>query len=108
MAVLVEVHDAVELELALQLTTPLLGINNRNLHTFETRLETTLQLLDRIPPGRIVVSESGIHAPADVALLRAHQVNAFLVGEACMRAADPGVELARLFAQVNAGKPENR
>ena len=98
MAVLVEVHDAVELELALQLNTPLIGINNRNLRTFETRLETTLQLLERIPPGRIVVTESGIRAPADVILLRAHQVNAFLVGEACMRAADPGVELARLFA----------
>jgi len=97
MAVLVEVHDAVELELALQLNTPLIGINNRNLRTFEMRLETTLQLLDRIPPGRIVVTESGIRAPADVALLRTHQVNAFLVGEACMRAADPGVELARLF-----------
>ena len=97
MAVLVEVHDALELELALQLNTPLIGINNRNLRTFETRLETTLQLLERIPPGRIVVTESGIRAPADVILLRAHQVNAFLVGEACMRAADPGVELARLF-----------
>ncbi len=98
MAVLVEVHDRMELELALQLDTPLIGINNRNLRTFETQLETTLQLLDCIPPGRIVVTESGIRAPADVALLRAHQVNAFLVGEAFMRAADPGVELARLFA----------
>ena len=97
MAVLVEVHDALELELALQLNTPLIGINNRNLRTFETRLETTLQLLERIPPGRIVVTESGIRTPADVTLLRTHQVNAFLVGEACMRAADPGVELARLF-----------
>ena len=97
-AVLVEVHDRLELELALQLDTPLIGINNRNLRTFETQLETTLQLLDYIPPGRIVVTESGIRAPADVALLRAHQVNAFLVGEACMRAADPGAELARLFA----------
>ena len=98
MAVLVEVHDRLELELALQLDTPLIGINNRNLRTFETQLETTLQLLDCIPPERIVVTESGIRAPADVALLRAHQVNAFLVGEAFMRAADPGVELARLFA----------
>ncbi|MDO8437643.1 MAG: indole-3-glycerol phosphate synthase TrpC [Nitrosomonadaceae bacterium] len=97
MAVLVEVHDAQELELALQLNTPLIGINNRNLRTFETRLETTLQLLECIPPGRIVVTESGIRGPADVALLRTHQVNAFLVGEACMRAADPGMELARLF-----------
>ena len=97
MAVLVEVHDAAELELALQLSTPLIGVNNRNLRTFETNLETTLQLLEHIPPGRIVVSESGIRAPADVALLRAQQVHAFLVGEACMRAADPGLELACLF-----------
>lgn len=98
MAVLVEVHDRLELELALQLDTPLIGINNRNLRTFETQLETTLQMLDCIPLERIVVTESGIRAPADVTLLRAHQVNAFLVGEAFMRAADPGVELARLFA----------
>lgn len=98
MAVLVEVHDRLELELALQLDTPLIGINNRNLRTFETRLDATLQLLDCIPSGRIVVTESGIRAPADVALLCAHQVNAFLVGEACMRAVDPGVELARLFS----------
>jgi len=97
MAVMVEVHDAAELKLALQLSTPLIGVNNRNLRTFETRLETTLQLLEHIPPGRIVVSESGIYTPADVALLRAQQVHAFLVGEACMRAADPGLELARLF-----------
>ncbi len=97
MAVLIEVHDALELELALQLNTPLIGINNRNLRTFETRLETTLQLLDRIPPERIVVTESGISAPADVTRLRAHQVHAFLVGEAFMRAADPGLELAHLF-----------
>ncbi len=98
MAVLVEVHDAVELELALQLDTPLIGINNRNLRTFETSLNTTLELLDRIPSGRIVVTESGIHTPADVALMRSHQVNAFLVGEAFMRAEDPGIELARLFS----------
>ena len=98
MAVLVEVHDGAELELALQLTTPLIGINNRNLRTFETRLDTTLGLLKSIPANRIVVTESGILAPADVALMRGHQVNAFLVGEACMRADDPGVELARLFA----------
>jgi indole-3-glycerol phosphate synthase len=98
MAVLVEVHDGAELDLALQLKTPLVGINNRNLRTFETRLDTTLDLLLRIPAGRIVVTESGILKPEDVALMRQHQVNAFLVGEAFMRAADPGVELARLFA----------
>lgn len=98
MAVLVEVHDADELELALQLTTPLVGINNRNLRTFETSLDTTLELLSRIPPGKIVVTESGIHTPADVTRMRSHQVNAFLVGEAFMRAEDPGIELARLFS----------
>lgn len=97
MAVLAEVHDAIELKLALQLTTPLIGINNRNLRTFETSLNTTLELLEQIPPHRIVVTESGIHTPADVAFMRARQVNAFLVGEAFMRAQDPGIELARLF-----------
>jgi indole-3-glycerol phosphate synthase len=98
MAVLVEVHDAAELERALRLTTPLVGINNRNLRTFETTLDTTLSLLPRIPADRIVVTESGILAPADVARMRAANVNAFLVGEAFMRAPDPGAELARLFA----------
>lgn len=97
MAVLVEVHDAAELERALALATPLVGINNRDLRTFETRLETTLELLDRIPDDRIVVTESGILAPADVALMRGHGVNAFLVGEAFMRAEDPGERLAALF-----------
>jgi indole-3-glycerol phosphate synthase len=97
MAVLVESHDGAELELALQLKTPLIGINNRNLRTFETRLDTTLDLLPRIPAERIVVTESGILKPADVQLMRGHGVNAFLVGEAFMRAEDPGVELARLF-----------
>lgn len=97
MAVLVEVHDAAELERALALATPLVGINNRDLRTFETRLETTLELLDRIPDDRIVVTESGILAPADVALMRGHGVNAFLVGEAFMRAEDPGARLAALF-----------
>jgi indole-3-glycerol phosphate synthase len=97
MAVLVEVHDGAELELALQLTSPLIGVNNRNLQTFETSLDTTLQLLEGIPPGRIVITESGILAPADVDLMRARQVQAFLVGEAFMRAANPGAELARLF-----------
>ena len=97
MSVLVEVHDAAELQLALQLTTPLIGINNRNLRTFETSLDTTLELLDRIPSGRIVITESGIHTATDVARMRSHHVNAFLVGEAFMRAEDPGIELARLF-----------
>ncbi|MCL2345360.1 MAG: indole-3-glycerol phosphate synthase TrpC [Desulfobulbus sp.] len=98
MAVLVEVHDGIELTAALQLKTPLLGINNRNLRTFEVTLDATLGLLERIPAGRIVVTESGIQTPADVARMRRHGVNAFLVGEAFMRAADPGQELARLFA----------
>ncbi len=97
MAVLVEVHDATELKAALGLATPLLGINNRNLRTFETKLESTLELLHRIPKGRIVVTESGIATPADVALMRTNNVNAFLIGESFMRAPDPGVELARLF-----------
>lgn len=97
MAVLVEVHDGAELDVALQLSTPLIGINNRNLRTFETRLEATLELLPRIPADRIVVTESGIHNPEDVALMRNHHVHTFLVGEAFMRAADPGQELARLF-----------
>jgi indole-3-glycerol phosphate synthase len=98
MAVLVEVHDADELERALLLETPLIGINNRNLRTFETRLDVTLGLLKRIPPDRIVVTESGILQPDDVSLMRANEVDCFLVGEAFMRADDPGVELARLFA----------
>lgn len=97
MAVLVEVHDETELKLALQLTTPLIGINNRNLHTFETSLQTTIELLSMIPIDRIVVTESGIRVPDDVKLMRGHQVNTFLVGEAFMRADDPGVELERLF-----------
>jgi len=97
MAVLVEVHDEAELDAALSLKTPLLGINNRNLRTFETRLETTLSLLPRIPRDRIVVTESGILGPADVARMRARSVNAFLVGEAFMRAPDPGTALRQLF-----------
>ncbi len=97
MDVLVEVHDAEELERALALDLGLIGINNRNLRTFETRLETTLDLLARVPAGRTVVTESGIHTPADVALMRGHGVHAFLVGEAFMRAADPGAKLAELF-----------
>lgn len=98
MAVLVEVHDAAELDIALQLKTPLLGINNRNLRTFETSLESTLTLLPRIPQDKLVVTESGILGPADVARMRTAGVNAFLVGEAFMKAPLPGEELARLFA----------
>jgi indole-3-glycerol phosphate synthase len=98
MAVLVEVHDGAELERALHLKTPLIGINNRNLRTFETRLDTTLGLLPRVPKGRIVVTESGILSPQDVAQMRAHGVDTFLVGEAFMRAADPGAALRQLFA----------
>ncbi|HNH53123.1 MAG TPA: indole-3-glycerol phosphate synthase TrpC, partial [Nitrosomonas sp.] len=97
MAVLVEVHDADELALALQLSTPLIGINNRNLRTFETRLDTTLQLLDRIPSERIVITESGIKEKADIHLMRSHQVNTFLVGETFMRADDPGIAMQQLF-----------
>ena len=95
--VLVEVHDAAELERALKLDVALIGINNRNLRTFETHLETTLDLLGRIPGDRVVVTESGIHTPADVARMRAAGVNAFLVGEAFMKAADPGSKLRELF-----------
>jgi indole-3-glycerol phosphate synthase len=98
MAVLVEVHDSAELDTALQLSTPLIGVNNRNLRTFEVNLQTTLDLLPRIPDNRIVVTESGILNGKDVKLMRGHQVHAFLVGEAFMRAADPGVELGRVFA----------
>ena len=98
MAVLVEVHDAAELDLALQLKTPLLGINNRNLRTFETSLESTLSLLPRIPQDKLVVTESGILGKDDVQRMRANGVNAFLVGEAFMKAPSPGAELARLFA----------
>jgi len=97
MDVLVEVHDAKELDVALSLQTPLLGINNRNLRTFETRLQNTLDLLPMIPPGKRVVTESGILTPEDVQLMRSHNVDAFLVGEAFMRAEDPGVELARVM-----------
>ena len=95
--VLVEVHDADELERALALAPGMIGINNRNLKTFETRLSTTWDLLDRIPEDRLVVTESGIHTTVEVAEMRARDVHAFLVGEAFMRAPDPGMELARLF-----------
>ncbi len=97
MAVLVEVHDETELERALALRTPLLGINNRNLRTFDVTLATTLALLPRIPAGRLVVTESGIVENADVRRMRAAGVNAFLVGEAFMRADDPGAALADLM-----------
>jgi len=96
--VLVEVHDGDELERALQLDVRLIGINNRNLRSFETRLATTLELLERIPPERRVVTESGIHTPQDVALMREHGVQAFLVGEAFMVAPDPGAALTALFS----------
>jgi len=97
MSVLIEVHDGDELDIALQMRSPLVGINNRNLRTFEVSLQTTLDLLGRIPADRIVITESGILGPDDVVLMRNHQVHAFLVGEAFMRAPSPGAELARLF-----------
>jgi indole-3-glycerol phosphate synthase len=99
LSVLVEVHDGAELETALQLKSPLIGISNRNLRTFETTLETTLGLLSRVPGDRLVITESGILKPEDVTRMRAHQVHGFLVGEAFMRAPDPGVELERLFGK---------
>jgi indole-3-glycerol phosphate synthase len=98
MDVLIEVHDGAELERALKTDNRLVGINNRDLRSFEVSLETTLGLLGRIPEGRLVVTESGILAPEDVRLMRAHGVHAFLVGEAFMRAVDPGARLAELFA----------
>ena len=99
MDVLMEVHDAVELERALETKVRLIGVNNRDLCTFETRLETTLELLDKIPDGRLLVTESGILSTVDVAKMRAAQVQAFLVGEAFMRAPDPGQALMDLFAE---------
>jgi indole-3-glycerol phosphate synthase len=100
LAVLVEVHDAAEMERALKLRTPLLGVNNRNLRTFETKLETTLGLVDRVPTDRIIITESGILAREDVKRMRSGKVGCFLVGEAFMRAADPGAELGRLFPEA--------
>ncbi len=97
MAVLVEVHDAEELNRALKLKTPLVGINNRNLRTFEVSLDTTLGMLKDVPSDRILVTESGILSPQDVQKMRDAKVNAFLVGEAFMRAPDPGQALADLF-----------
>ncbi len=96
--VLVEVHNQQELERALMLPCPLIGVNNRNLRTFETCLNTTIDLLAQIPDDRIVVTESGIHSVADVALMRKHKVHTFLVGEAFMRADQPGQKLQQLFA----------
>jgi len=98
MAVLVEVHDATELEAALQLRTPLVGVNNRNLRTFEVNLDTTLQLLPMITGDRIAVTESGIVTRDDVQRMRDHDVHTFLVGEAFMRESDPGAALQQLFA----------
>ena len=98
MNALVEVHDSVELERALAIPAPLLGINNRDLRSFETSLDVTLDLLEQIPEDRIVVTESGIHTVEDVSLMRARGVNAFLVGEAFMKAPEPGKRLAELFA----------
>ncbi len=98
MDVLVEVHDRAELDRSLPLGSPLLGINNRDLHTFETRLETTWELLPHIPEDRLVITESGIHSREDVAAMQSRGVNAFLVGEAFMRAEEPGARLQELFA----------
>ena len=98
MAVLVEVHDAAELQRAMKLKTPLIGINNRNLKTFEVTLDTTIGLLADVPKDRLLVTESGITTPADVQRMREAGVHAFLVGEAFMRAGDPGEALGKLFA----------
>jgi len=97
MDVLVEVHDGDELERAMRLSLPMIGINNRNLRTFETSLQTTLDLMKRIDDGRLIVTESGILTPDDVRLMRDNDVNAFLVGEAFMRSDEPGTRLAELF-----------
>jgi|TARA_B110000908_G_scaffold78531_1_gene94246 indole-3-glycerol phosphate synthase len=97
MDVLVESHDAPELARALTLATPLIGINNRNLHTFDLTLQTTFDLLAMMPKDRMAITESGIHTPADVVLMQNQNVNAFLVGESFMRAGDPGAKLAELF-----------
>jgi len=98
MDVLIEVHDGAELNIALKLDNPMVGINNRNLHSFEVSLENTYQLLSKIPDDKIVITESGIHSPADVAAMRQHNVNAFLVGEAFMRSEEPGERLAEMFS----------
>jgi indole-3-glycerol phosphate synthase len=100
MDVLVEVHDEAELERALASGATLIGINNRSLHTFETSLQTTLSMLDQVPEDRLLVTESGIHTPEDVRLMIDNGVYAFLVGEAFMRAEDPGSKLAQLFGEA--------
>jgi indole-3-glycerol phosphate synthase len=100
MDVLVEVHDAMEMERALQLDTPLIGINNRNLHSFDVTLDTTLALKDAVDEGRTLITESGILTPAEVELMRRNRINAFLVGEAFMRADDPGSRLNELFGDL--------
>ena len=100
MDVLVEIHDGDELDRALRLKSPLLGINNRNLRTFETSLQTTLDLLPRVPSDRLLITESGILAPSDVTLMREHGVDGFLVGEAFMRQPDPGQALQALFTEL--------
>lgn len=97
MAVLVEVHNEKELKQALKLETPLVGINNRNLRTFDVTLQTTIDLLEKLPDDRFVITESGIFTPEDVALMRSHNVNGFLVGEAFMRQPDPGAEFSKVF-----------
>ena len=98
MGVLIESHDGAELDAALKLKSALIGINNRNLRTFETSLDTTIGLLPRIPQDKLIITESGILGTADVQRMRAANVHSFLVGEAFMRAPDPGAELARLFS----------
>jgi indole-3-glycerol phosphate synthase len=98
MDVLIEVHDAAELTTALKLENPMVGINNRNLHSFEVSLENTYQLLAQIPAGKIIITESGIHSPDDVAAMREKNVNAFLVGEAFMRSEEPGQRLSEMFS----------
>lgn len=95
--VLMEVHNHIELERALEVNSPLLGINNRNLHTFETSLQTTLDLAKLIPPGKVVITESGIHTRADVELMLENDIYGFLVGESMMRAENPGTKLKELF-----------
>jgi indole-3-glycerol phosphate synthase len=97
MDVIVEVHSAAELEVALKIDNPMVGINNRNLHTFEVSLDNTYQLLSKIPDDKVVITESGIHSPDDVSAMRKNNVHAFLVGEAFMRAEDPGEELRAFF-----------
>ena len=98
MDVLIEVHDAAELSIALKLDNPMVGINNRNLHSFEVSLDNTYQLLEKIPDNRIVITESGIHSREDVAAMRQQKVNAFLVGEAFMRSEEPGDRLSEMFS----------